>query len=213
MTDSPQNMPDALVVLCSPRCGGVSDTVAHHFTQGVVAAGATVRHAALRDYVFSHCTGCMRCAAPPHHCSLSDRSQETPDQADELFTLFAIAPLALFAAPIYFYALPARFKAFIDRGQRFWAAKNQRRRTYAGQPPKPVLTALVAGRKRGKRLFAGAVLTLKYFLEPLDAQLRGARFLRGVEQPDDLSPAVCADLCDWGHRWGKKLTSTYQAAP
>jgi multimeric flavodoxin WrbA len=210
-------MTDALVLLCSPRPDGVSDALARLFAQGATDAGASVRVTALRDYNFSPCVGCMRCVNPPHNCVLTDPDMPEQDQAEKIFTLFAAAPLVFLAAPIYFYSLPSGFKAFIDRGQRFWAAKEYGpiHEARPAHPVKPVLAGLTAGRRRGRRLFAGALLTLRYFLTPLDAQLREARFLRGMEQAVDLleQQGVCEKLRAWGRKWGGRITTMRHDSP
>ncbi len=197
-------MTQILALLCSPRPDGVSDSVARLFAEGAAGAGAGVRLEPLRRYAVAPCTGCGACSRPPHHCVLA----RGDDQAEELFALLRAAPLALLAAPAYFYALPARFKAFIDRGQRFWAARNGR----SPLSPKPVLAALVAGRPRGGQLFNGALLTLNYFLAPHNARIRDTRLLRGLDRPEDLwaRPEVCDALRAWGRHWGQRLAALTQ---
>lgn len=102
-------------------------------------------------------------------------------RADEIFSLIEAAPLLFISAPIYFYSLPAHFKALIDRSQRFWAAQNHASATkpLLPRPPiKPTLVSLVAGRPRGNLLFSGSLLTLRYFLSPLNATISETRLLR-----------------------------------
>lgn len=199
-------MNQILAFLCSPRPGGVSDSLARLFAEGAAEAGAEARLEPLRRYKIAPCIGCGACARPPHACVLARGA----DQAEELFALFQAAPLVLLAAPIYFYALPAFFKGFIDRSQRFWAARAYDHGPRAGlpRPPvKPVLAALSAGRPRGGQLFTGALLTLKYFLAPQDARIQEKRLLRGLDTPEDLAarPAVCDALRAWGRHWAQRL--------
>ena len=203
-------MRQILALLCSPRPDGVSDSLARLFAEGAAEAGAGVRLEPLRRYAIAPCIGCGACARPPHNCVLA----RGDDQAEELFALFQAAPLALLAAPVYFYSLPARFKAFIDRGQRFWDARSS---SVAGAgdsrlSPKPVLAALAAGRPRGGQLFNGALLTLKYFLAPQNARIQDTRLLRGLDRPEDLwaRPAVCDALRAWGRHWGERLAALAQ---
>lgn len=206
-------MTQPVALLCSPRPEGVSDTLARLFAEGAAEAGADIRMVPLRNYHVTPCTGCGACAEPPHTCVLArPGGTGVQDQAEELFDLLISAPLVLLASPIYFYALPARFKALIDRGQRFWAARAYTRKACAAlpQPPiKPVLVGLTAGRPRGSQLFSGSLLTLKYFLAPLDAGIRETRLLRGLEKPADIfrRPAVRNGLIAWGHDWGHRLAA------
>jgi hypothetical protein len=128
----------------------------------------------------------------------------SPDRAEELFALLHDAPAIFLAAPIYFYALPAHFKALIDRSQRFWAAREQG--PPSGRIPLniPVIAALTAGRKRGRRLFTGALLTISYFARTFNATLEKPLLLRGLDEPGDLlrRKALCKAIENMGLRWG-----------
>ena len=214
-------MNNVLVLQCSPHAGGVSDSVANLFIKGMAEAGIEARTAALRDYAFSPCTGCGGCSRPPHKCVLADRPLPgqngpgaVPDQAGEVFQLINDAGLIMISSPIYFYFLPAHFKALIDRTQRFWMLRGGEDRVpLTLSRAKPVLVAMTAGRRRGKLLFSGSLLSLKYFLAPLESGIRETRLLRGLESIKDLHerPAVMAALHAWGHDWGRRL-ATEQAA-
>ena len=210
-------MSKILVLQCSPHAGGVSDSVADLFAKGMAEAGADLRTVALRDYAISPCTGCGACFRPPHNCVLAGKplpgqKGDCPvlDQAEEVFQLIAEAQLIMISSPIYFYFLPAHFKALIDRTQRFWAGKGgEERMPLPLSRTKPVLVAMTAGRRRGNLLFSGSLLSLKYFLAPLDASIRETRLLRGLESLKDLHerPAVMAALHAWGHDWGHRLAT------
>ena len=120
------------------------------------------------------------------------------------------AQMIMISSPIYFYFLPAHFKALIDRTQRFWALQGGEDRVALPlSRTKPVLVAMTAGRRRGNLLFSGSLLSLKYFLAPLEAGIRETRLLRGLESLKDLHerPAVMAALHAWGHDWGHRLAT------
>ena len=210
-------MNNILVLQCSPHAGGVSDAVADLFAAGMAEAGVNLRTAALRDYAFSPCTGCGGCARPPHNCILAGRPLPgfgggcaAKDQAEEVFQMISEAQMIMISSPIYFYFLPAHFKALIDRTQRFWALQGGEDRVALPlSRTKPVLVAMTAGRRRGNLLFSGSLLSLKYFLAPLEAGIRETRLLRGLESLKDLHerPAVMAALHAWGHDWGHRLAT------
>ena len=210
-------MSKILVLQCSPHAGGVSDSVADLFAKGMAEAGADLRTVALRDYAFSRCTGCGACSRAPHTCVLAGRplpgqnsTCPVADQAEEVFQLIAEAQLIMISSPIYFYFLPAHFKALSDRTQRFWAKQGgEERLPLPLSRAKPVLVAMTAGRRRGNLLFSGSLLSLKYFLAPLEAGIRETRLLRGLESLKDLQerPAVMAALHAWGHDWGHRLAT------
>ena len=210
-------MSKILVLQCSPHAGGVSDSVADLFAKGMAEAGADLRTVALRDYAFSPCTGCGACFRPPHNCVLAGHplpgqngACPVTDQAEEVFQLIAEAQLIMISSPIYFYFLPAHFKALIDRTQRFWAQQGGEAHVpLLLSRAKPVLVAMTAGRRRGNLLFSGSLLSLKYFLTPLGAGIRETRLLRGLESLKDLHerPAVMAALHAWGHDWGHRIAT------
>ncbi|MDR2745534.1 MAG: NAD(P)H-dependent oxidoreductase [Desulfovibrio sp.] len=195
-----------LILQCSPRAGGVSDTVAEIFAAGVLQAGSRIHTVPLRQYDILPCAGCRVCMRPPHACVLASTGAR-PDRTEELFVLLHDAPAIFLAAPIYFYALPAHFKALIDRSQRLWAAREQG--SPSGRIPRniPVITALTAGRKRGRNLFAGAVLTIAYFVRTFNATLEKTLLLRGLDEPGDLlrRKALCRAIESLGRHWGAIL--------
>lgn len=156
-----------LIWACSPHQGGTTDFLAK--TAARHCAGQIVQ---LRDYVIAPCTGCGYCANHDH-CVFQD-------DAAALFGRLIASPVNIFIAPIYFYALPAHFKAFIDRSQIYW---------HRGQlPPGGRVAVILAGATRGARLFDGANLTMKYFLELLGKKPEPGLGLRGVDKPEDIAP-------------------------
>ena len=172
-----------VVFLCSPRAGGNSDTAGLAFAEGLARSGLRAQVIALREHAVAPCRGCGACAGAAHRCPLDTAG----DAARTLFAALDAAPLAAFAAPIYFYHVPALFKALIDRAQRRYeirAAAGEAGRTLPGRPAYPLL---VAGRPQGERLFEGALLTLKYFLWPFGFVPAEPVLVRGLDGPGDLA--------------------------
>ena len=178
-----------LVFACSPHAGGATDRLA----QAAIAGASPARPMAIivRDYAVAPCRGCQACAAAD--CVLQ------PDGADFLFDQLASSDRVIFVSPIYFYALPGQFKLFIDRSQKFWAC---------GQPvprrqPKKAAVLLAAGRRRGEKLFQGALLTLKWFLKPFGYEIAAQRLLTGLDfAPPDLGCAfeLGHEVASWGQQ-------------
>lgn len=200
-------MNPALVLKCSPHAGGVSDTLAECFAAGLDDADFPASCIALREHPVFPCTGCGACARSPHTCVLAPK-----DDAEWLFARFAEAPLVVLASPIFFYALPAGFKAWIDRGQRFWAAFADRAASdtvLASSPDKPVLALLAAGRPHGEELFSGALRTLRWFLPLLGGRLVDSRCFRGLDRVEDVQgrPEDPAALREWACAWGQRLSA------
>ncbi len=178
----------ALAISCSPRRGGNSDAAAELFSRGIEAAGGACRTLHLRDHPVSPCVGCGACAkGPAHACPLAEE-----DQGGEVFAAVLEASLVCLVSPIYFYHVPALFKALIDRGQRFYNARLAGAPEVANLPPKQAFPILIAGRKTGERLVEGALLSLKYFLSPLNITLADPLTLRGLDARGDLNNNVAA---------------------
>jgi len=172
-----------LVLACSPRKGGNSDTAAALLAEGLGAAGATPRLVHLRDLDLKPCRGCQACGRDPQHrCVLMER-----DQSEELFRLIMAAPMLFFAAPIFYYHLPASFKGFIDRGQRYYEARLAGDPEISALPPRQAHMCMVSGRPRGEKLFEGSLLTMRYFLWPFNVTLGESLLLPGYDAPGDLS--------------------------
>ena len=145
---------------CSPRANGNSDRLAALFARGFAEAGGNIEVTLMRQYEVRPCVSCYRCQHDPHGwCFL-----EGTDRSAPLFSMLFEAPALFFAAPVFFYHLPAMFKAFIDRGQSYWLRREAGDERLLSLPRRTAWVALVAGRKKGERIFDGSLLTLRYFL-------------------------------------------------
>lgn len=172
-----------IIYSCSPRPGGNSDHAAELFSQGVVQAGGAPQHVFLRQYKVTPCLGCHRCDYDQDkRCFLTPNDQSGP-----LFQTLQSAPMIHIASPIYYYHLPAMFKAFIDRGQAYFLRVQNRDPELLSLPPRKAYVTLVAGQTRGEMLFKGALLTLKYFFNAFRISLAEPLLLRGLDGPKDLA--------------------------
>ncbi len=173
----------------------MTDRLAGAFLAGAAQAGAETATAPLRDCSIAPCNGCGACALPPHACALAAPG----DDAEKIFSLIGSCQLLVVASPIYFYHIPAHFKALVDRGQRFYAR---------GRPEtanvKPVIVLLAAGRKKGDRLFDGALLSLRWFFRAMGAEIVEQRVWRGLDSHEDLDarPDIALELQALGRLYG-----------
>lgn len=190
-------MKPVTVFLCSPRANGDSDALGLAFAEGLENSGHVPQIIPLRDYQIKACAGCGACANPPWRCVLN----HPPDQAEELFDKLLASSLAIFATPIYFYAMPAHFKAFIDRGQRFWhkPAKNKTLKA---------LAIMTAGSSEGKELFSATCRTLAYFLKCLGGKLIATSGWKGMDSAKSETMRTCLrDMERLGSQMGNELTN------
>lgn len=168
-----------LVLLGSPRREGVSATLAQFFINGFLSAGGNAEICFLEDYRIIPCKACNSCFYSPHICRLKEK-----DDVNLIFKKMKSAQLVLIASPIFFYGVPARLKALIDRGQLLYA-KSQTKRDQVLLPR--AIAILCAGRKKGKMLFAGATLTLKWFFRSANSHLKEIMAFKSLEDKSCIS--------------------------
>lgn len=167
---------------CSPRARGNSDHSAECYSAGIRQAGGRCHVYYLRHFNILPCLGCLRCSQDQHgDCFLTNLDQSAP-----LFQVLLSTPLLFISAPIYFYHLPAHFKSWIDRSQSYYLRREKGDPTLLGLPPRQAIVNLLAGRRQGEKLFDGAMLTLKYFLQTFNFQIHDHLPFRGVDAADDL---------------------------
>jgi len=176
----------AAIFACSHRRGGNSDHAAELLARGVREAGGQAEVLYVRDVKVMPCLACGYCDSPERtgreRCVLG-----TTDQAWDLFTHCLSARTILFASPIYFYHLPSRLKTWIDRGQQFWRARLDNEPWIQDLPPgRTAHAVLLAGQPSGEKLFDGARLTLKYFMQNFNMALADPQVFRGVDTRNDL---------------------------
>lgn len=117
------------------------------------------------------------------------------DMNPEIYPLLRQADVIVVATPIFFYSAPAQLKALIDRSQALWARKYKLKLNNPGQKYRRGFL-LALGATRGKNLFEGLHLTIKYFFDAIGASLEGSLTYRQIENPGDMEkhPSVLTDV-------------------
>ena len=162
-----------VIVLGSPRISGNSETLARAVAEGVTNRGGTVEYVRLNKLAIRPCQGCGGCDKTGA-CVIKD--DMTPiydllDQADRL----------LLVSPIYFYALSAQAKVFIDRIQARWARRyTLKERFRLGDNRRGYLLATAA--TTGRKLFESSELTVRYMLDALDMECGESLLVSGVDE-------------------------------
>jgi multimeric flavodoxin WrbA len=222
-----------LILSCSPRAGGNSDTAARLFCRafargreesGFAGADGTAPEPGpatlfLRDYAVSPCTACDACgrAAPgfkprPGTSPLRELFGETPfpcpaaarDDSLPLLRALAETEELCLVSPVYFYHLPAQLKALLDRMQLFRSMNGSGFRPHHG-PERLCRIILIGGRTRGAQLFAGSLLSLKYALATMRVATAEPLLLYGLDAGDALrgSPAAAERIEEYGLAAGR----------
>ena len=168
-----------LAIYGSPRRRGNSSRLLDEAVLGAQSEGATVEKIVLRDLKMSPCLEIYGCKKEGR-CVIQDDFQGVREQ------LLACRGVML-ASPIFFYTVSAHTKILMDRCQSLWVKKywveqvdrHERQITRKG-------LFISVGATRGKKLFEGTLLTVKYFFDVLDAQLWRSLLYRGLDLEGDI---------------------------
>ena len=184
----------------SPRRNGNTDILLSKAVQGAEDAGAIVDSIVLRDYKISPCLEIYGCKKNGE-CAIVDDFQQVRDR-------ILISDAIMIATPIFFYTVSAHVKIFMDRCQSLWVKKYwiEGNKASDNQTPKPSIV-IAAGATKGKKLFDGMLLSMKYFLDVLDAEVESTLLCREV----DLKGEVHAfpEYMDEASRLGANLARLY----
>jgi len=168
-----------LFILGSPRKHGNSETMARAVAAGILQTrNNSVEFIRLNDLSIKPCQACGGCSATGE-CIIDDDMVELYRKTDEADRIF-------FVSPVYFYAMSAQIKAYIDRCQARWARKYLLKK----EPPNNGNRTghlLCCASKNGSELFTGAVLTIKCLCDTLDLSYSEPLLIRNVEPRDAMN--------------------------
>jgi multimeric flavodoxin WrbA len=172
-------MAQILAIYGSPRRRGNTATLLKHAVKGAVDAGAQVDEIILRDLKISPCLEIYACKKDGR-CAIKDDFHQVVDQ-------IMSAKGLILASPIFFYTVSAHTKILMDRCQSLWVKKYWIDKVPFGQwEPKRKGLFISAGATKGKKLFEGALLTVKYFFDALDTELYRSLLFRRLDFEDDV---------------------------
>ena len=172
-------MTTILAIYGSPRRKGNTSLLLQKAVEGARAAGAEVDEIVLRDLTISPCLEIYGCKFTGR-CVIKDDFQSVYDRLSQCHGL-------ILASPIFFYTVTSHTKMLMDRCQSFWVKKNWLQQT-PGDRRSFIKKALFisVGATHGKRLFEGALLTVRYFLDTLDMTLWRSLLYRGLDFEGDV---------------------------
>jgi multimeric flavodoxin WrbA len=192
---------DILSLHLSPNKGGNSDVMLDAFNEGAAEPGLEILKFSVAERRVEPCRGCGSC----------DQSGQCVivDDLEELYPLLAEARNIVVSTSLYFYDVPAKGKALIDRSQALWVRRYVLNRKEALKPDgRGFLLAL--GATRGENLFIPVSLSIRYFFDALGLpKTFETLFFRGLEKPGDLArqPDLVARLREAGRAFGRRILS------
>jgi multimeric flavodoxin WrbA len=183
--DNKNNM-KVLGIMSSPRRQSNTEILLDKALEGAREAGAEVEKVLVSKLKISPCLEIYACRKDGN-CAIKDDMQS-------LYKKLLKADHIIFASPMFFYGVTSQAKAIIDRCQALWVRrhvlgmgkedKRERRGVF-----------ISVGATRGKKLFDGAVLTVKYFFDAIGVKYSGDLLVRGIDNKGQIGehPAVLED--------------------
>jgi len=197
-----------LSIYGSPRRNGNTSLLLKKAVQGAIEAGAEVEEVVLRDLKMSPCLEIYACKKTGR-CVVQDDFQKVYDK------LLACHGLML-ASPIFFYTVSAHTKILMDRCQSLWAKKYWLEKIPFGKGNTIRKGLFIsAGATKGKRLFEGTLLSIRYFFDVLDAELWQALLYRSLDFKDDVlkHPEYLEESYKAGRELFQAIRDENQGAP
>jgi len=186
----------------SPRKGGNTDLMLDKVLEGSRTAGAETDSIYVRKLKIDGCLECGSCDETGE-CVIQDDMQS-------VYPLLQQADIIFLASPNFFYNVTAQVKLLIDRSQAMWSRRllektPQQRRTYDGG--KGYLICI--GATKGKNLFVGVELTVKYFFDALDMSYEGGLLIDRVEAKGEILKH--SDAMERAYNLGKSAVGSKKA--
>ena len=195
-------MTKILAIYGSPRREGNTATLVNHAVEGALSAGAEVERIVLRDLKMSPCLEIYGCKKDGR-CVIKDDFQHVYDM------LLGSQGLIL-GSPIFFYTVSAHTKVLIDRCQSLWVKKYWLDKVEPGHWSSSRKGLFISvGATKGKKLFDGALLTVKYFFDVLDMELHQSLLYRGLDFEGDVlqHPEYLTEAYEAGRRLTEVLSA------
>ncbi len=189
-------MKKILAIYGSPRREGNTSLLLRKAVKGARDAGAAVEEIVLRDLKMSPCLEIYGCKKTGR-CAIQDDFQQVYDKLDQCDGL-------MLATPVFFYSVSAHVKILIDRCQSFWVRENWLKpASETSVKPEKKGFLISVGATRGKRLFDGMLLTIRYFFDVLNMDLTEKLLFKELDFEGDVMkhPQYLEDACEAGRRF------------
>ena len=188
-----------IAIYGSPRRRGNTALLLQKAVQGARETGDVVEEVILRDLKMSPCLEIYGCKKTGR-CVIQDDFQKLYDQV-------LASKGIMMASPIFFYTVSAHIKVFMDRCQSLWVKKYWLDKTpYGKKEPTRQALFISVGATKGKKLFDGVLLSIRYFLDALDAKLHQTLLYRGLDFEGEVLKHP--EYLEAAYRAGKELSRT-----
>jgi multimeric flavodoxin WrbA len=183
----------------SPRRGGNTDILLEEALKGAEKEGAEIERLYLSDLKMTPCRECHGCDETGN-CIILDEMQK-------IYPKLLEADVIILASPIFFYGVTAWAKILIDRSQALWAKKYLVKDPSMGKGGKRRKGFFISvGATKGQKVFEGAILTVKYFFDVLNAEYTGELLYKGVDGKGEILKH--SEALEQAREAGRKLVLT-----
>ncbi len=195
-------MSKIVAIYGSPRRKGNTARLLSQAVAGAREAGAAVEEIVLRDLKMSPCLEIYKCKEDGR-CAIQDDFHWVAERicgADGL----------MIASPVFFYAVSAHTKILMDRSQSLWVKKYWiDKEAFGKSEPKRRGLFISVGATRGKKLFDGVLMSMKYFLDVYDTDVWQSLLYRGLDFEGDVQkhPAYLTEAYQTGRAFVDVLAS------
>jgi multimeric flavodoxin WrbA len=192
-----------LGIFSSPRRGGNTELLLEEALKGAEKEGAKVERLYLSEFTITPCKECHGCDNTGNCVIMDDMGKIYPKLLE--------ADIILLASPIFFYGVTAWAKAMIDRSQPLWVRKYLLKDSSSGEERKKKKGFFISvGATKGPRVFDGAIQTIKYFFDVLNAEYVGELVFRNVEGKGDIlkHPEALQQAFEAGRKLVKEWSPT-----
>lgn len=171
--------PKIVAIYGSPRRKGNTAALLKKAVAGARDAGADVEEIVLRDLKLSPCLEIYGCRQAGE-CAIKDDFQKVRDKILDAQGL-------MLASPVFFYTVSSHTKILMDRFQSLWVKKYWVDKTPSEKQNNTRKGLFISvGATKGKKLFDGMLLTIKYFFDVLDMELWQTLLYRQLDFQDDV---------------------------
>jgi len=184
-----------LGIMGSPRVKGNTDLLLEEALRGARGQQAEVEKIVVDRLEIAPCREYYGC--------LNDGNCVIRDDMDAIYPKLVAADGIIVASPIFFYGLSAQIKALIDRCQALWT----RRYVLKNLPDSAGKGAFIAvGATKGRQLFDGSILTVKYFFKAFGVEYVDELLIKGVDERGEIKkhPGALSDAFSLGERLAQK---------
>lgn len=181
-----------LGIMGSPRIKGNTDLLLDEALKGAQNQGAEVEKIIVDKLNIAPCReyyGCLKNG----NCIIRD-------DMDDIYPKLLKADSIIIASPIFFYGLTSQVKALIDRCQALWSRRYVLKQNLPDSARKGAFIAV--GATRGKKLFDGSILIVKYFFQAIGVKYADKLLIQGVDKKGEIKehPTALSDAFELGRR-------------